>query len=107
MEDNDIIRLSDFEAIAKKINSLPRPFDIQAHDLNLTEKEARLVSALGTVAKVGLFNEFKHLKDKIHNHHHVVLSVNDGIEFRENGNRFKPNRSSETGMGTTRNECNV
>lgn len=104
---NDIIRLSELETIARKINQLPRPYDIQAHELDLTEKEKRLVSALGTVVKVASFNEFKHLKDKIKNHHHVVLSVDDGIEFRENGNRFKAPRRSETGMGTTRSECNV
>lgn len=91
MADDDIIRLSDFEAIAKKVKDLPRAYDIQAYELPLTEREKRLVSALEVVAKISLFNEFKHLKDKIRNHHHVVLSVDDGIELRQNGS-FKKTR---------------
>lgn len=101
-EDNDIIRLSDFESIAEKIKGMPRVFDLQAYQLDLTEKEQRIVSALEIVAKVSLFNEFKHLKDKINNHHHVSLSVSDGVKFRENGNRIQRPEVPAAGTGTAR-----
>lgn len=107
MPEDDIIRLSDLEAIADKINQLPKPYDIQKHQLDLTDRERRLVNAIATVSRVSLFNDFKRLNDKIKNHHHVVLSVEDGIEFRENGNRMDKPRLSGAGMGTTHREYSV
>lgn len=107
MTENDIIRISDLELIAEKINELPRPYDLQAYELNLTEREQRIMTALVPIGKVALFNDLKRLQDKINNHHHVALSVSDGIEFRENGSRVKPVRQSGTGMGTARTECSV
>lgn len=86
---NDMITLSDLESIAKKVNELPRPLDIQAHDVGLNERELRILTAFRTVSQLALFNDFQRVNNRIKSHHHVVLSVEDGIEFRANGFQTK------------------
>jgi hypothetical protein len=88
--EHDMITLTELEAIARKINNLPRPLDIQASPLDLTVKERRIVTAVGVVNRLASFNDFKRLNDKIKNHHHVTLNVTDGIEFREKVKRVSP-----------------
>lgn len=85
MEKDDTITLTELERIAEKIGAMERAYDFESCDVELDQREARIVKALTQVGRMALHNEFKHLNDKIMNHHHVTLSPNHGIRFRKNG----------------------
>lgn len=87
MEKQDIITITDLERIADKIGAMRRPLDFDTCNVELDERETRIVNAIGKVSRMGLHGEFKILNGKIKNHHHVTLSLGDGVTFRENGSR--------------------
>lgn len=82
-----MISLSQLESIAQKFNSLERPNDFLTVDIGLTQEEHYLLNLFRIVMNAALFNELKVIHDKIRNHHHVTLSVEDSRDFRKNGNR--------------------
>lgn len=93
MTNQDTITLTELENIATKIDNMERPLDFDHSDIGLTERENRIVKAMGSINRMGLHNEFKRLNNKIMNHHHVTLGVVDGINFRNNGSVIHSERS--------------
>lgn len=86
MPNTDTLTVTDLEHIADKINMMARPLDFNNCRPDLTDKEQRVVTALSSVGRMALHDEFTRLNGKIMNHHHPTLSVSDGIVFRNNGN---------------------
>ena len=55
------------------------------HGPILTEEDERLMDTLRPMVKFLIRDELERLEHKIRNHHHITMSVGDGIRYKENG----------------------
>lgn len=77
------------EGIAKKLREIPKQ-DYYNHQIKLTDEENSIIDALRPIVIYLMYDEIKLLNNKIKNHHHIVLSVEKGMEYRDNGMNITP-----------------
>jgi hypothetical protein len=76
------------EQIAQKLAKVPRPMDYNNFDPEFTMEEKYFLDVLRPVIQYVMFEDTERLKHRIRNHHHVVLSMDDGMKYRDNGMRI-------------------
>jgi hypothetical protein len=71
-------------SISNKIRLVPRPGDFFNFNPGFTDEEQELMLVLKPIIQFLMFEDIVLLRHKLNNHHHVTLSFNDGVKYRQN-----------------------
>jgi hypothetical protein len=83
------------ERISQKLAKVPRPMDYNNFDPEFTMEEKYFLDVLRPVIQYVMFEDMERFKQRLRNHHHVVLSIDDGIKYRDNGMQVQSPLDSE------------
>jgi hypothetical protein len=89
MPDLDKILCEKLEMMAQKIKAVPK-MDYHNQPINWDSSEQLLLDHLKPIVVYLMSDEIHRLNSKIKNHHHIVLSVEKGQQYRENGMAIFP-----------------
>ena len=81
MEDYKIVSTHRLQEMVRKIEASHGTSYKPVFD----EDEEELFESLRPLVKFMIQDELNRLDQKIRNHHHITLSVGDGISYKENG----------------------
>jgi hypothetical protein len=77
------MNLQQLQGIAEKITGIERPKDFKNCPIEFTKEEQGLLDALKPIVEYLAYDELFRLNQKVLNHHHVVLSPRQSMEFKD------------------------
>ena len=72
------------QSITDKIKSVPK-MNYHEQPISFTKEENEYLEMMKPIVTYLMYEEIARLNHKIRNHHHLTLSVENGMQMRENG----------------------